>query len=148
MPDPLNPWSRRRTLTAGGGLAAAAALPPHPVAPMTGVDTFQGTRLGPRWGWNHNPDTGRFTVGSGLTPRTATVTGDLYMLRDSSAWIGLKRDGGTTRVAMVDGLTMDDNWNTTGTGTERAGAGFATATPSSAMPPGRWEAASGWHGSS
>ncbi|MEU3889030.1 glycoside hydrolase 43 family protein [Streptomyces sp. NPDC029041] len=46
----------------------------------------------------------------------------LALLRNSSAWIGLKRDGGATRVVMVDGLTMDGNWNTTGTGTERASA--------------------------
>ncbi|MGW7518634.1 glycoside hydrolase family 43 protein [Streptomyces sp. NPDC054796] len=153
-------WPTLQLVNGAWGQSYAAPLPPRPVAPMTGVDTFQGTRLGPRWEWNHNPDTGRFTVGDGLTLRTATVTGDLYaarntlthriqgpastatieldfaqmadgdraglaMLRDSSAWIGLKRDGGTTRVAMVDGLTMDDNWNTTGTGTERAGAGFA-----------------------
>jgi hypothetical protein len=44
------------------------------------------------------------------------------MLRDSSAWIGVKRDGSSTRVVMVNGLTMDGNWNTTGTGTEAAGA--------------------------
>ncbi|MCL3992442.1 glycoside hydrolase family 43 protein [Streptomyces lavenduligriseus] len=46
----------------------------------------------------------------------------LALLRDSSAWIGLKRDGGVTRIAMVGGLTMDTNWNTTGTGTELASA--------------------------
>ncbi|MEV0239945.1 glycoside hydrolase 43 family protein [Streptomyces sp. NPDC050674] len=46
----------------------------------------------------------------------------LALLRNSSAWIGLKRDGGATRVVMVDGLTMDGNWNTTGTGIERASA--------------------------
>ena len=46
----------------------------------------------------------------------------LALLRDSSAWIGLKRDGGATRVVMVTGLTMDGNWNTTGTGTEIASA--------------------------
>lgn len=46
----------------------------------------------------------------------------LALLRDSSAWIGLKRDGGATRVVMVDGLTMDGNGNTTGTGIERASA--------------------------
>ncbi|WP_037836277.1 MULTISPECIES: glycoside hydrolase 43 family protein [unclassified Streptomyces] len=46
----------------------------------------------------------------------------LALLRDSSAWIGLKRDGGTTRLVMVDGLTMDGSWNTTGTGVERASA--------------------------
>ncbi|MEU5083407.1 MULTISPECIES: glycoside hydrolase family 43 protein [Streptomyces] len=46
----------------------------------------------------------------------------LALLRDSSAWIGLKRDGGVTRIARVGGLTMDTNWNTTGTGTELASA--------------------------
>jgi hypothetical protein len=46
----------------------------------------------------------------------------LALLRDSSAWIGVKRDGGATRVVMVTGLTMDTNWNTTGTGYEAASA--------------------------
>lgn len=45
----------------------------------------------------------------------------LALLRDSSAWIGIKRDADTTKVAMVNNLTMDSNWNTTGTGTEVAG---------------------------
>jgi beta-xylosidase len=56
---------------------------------------------------------------------TGLADGDrtgLAMLRDSSAWIGLRRDGSSTRVVMVNGLTMDSNWNTTGTGTEAAGA--------------------------
>jgi beta-xylosidase len=44
------------------------------------------------------------------------------LLRDSSAWIGIKRDNGQSRVVMVNGLTMDGNWNTTGTGTEVASA--------------------------
>jgi beta-xylosidase len=63
---------------------------------------------------------------------TATITLDysamrdgdragLVMLRDSSAWIGIRRDNGVNRVAMVNGLTMDANWNTTGTGAEQAG---------------------------
>jgi beta-xylosidase len=46
----------------------------------------------------------------------------LALLRQSSAWIGIKRDNGTTRVVMTNGLTMDSNWNTTGTGTEAASA--------------------------
>jgi beta-xylosidase len=46
----------------------------------------------------------------------------LAMLRQSSAWIGVKRDNGATRVVMTNGLTMDSNWNTTGTGSEVAGA--------------------------
>ncbi|WP_255945595.1 glycoside hydrolase family 43 protein [Streptomyces odontomachi] len=135
-------------------------LPAHPVTPLIGVDTFDGTSLKPQWEWNHNPDTSKYTVDNGLTLHTATVTGDLYqarntlthriqgptstatitldpsamrdgdraglaLLRDSSAWIGIKRDNGATRVVMVDGLTMDSNWNTTGTGTERASAGVS-----------------------
>ncbi|CAL9437957.1 hypothetical protein SUDANB95_02171 [Actinosynnema sp. ALI-1.44] len=46
----------------------------------------------------------------------------LAMLRQSSAWIGVKRDNGTNRVVMTTGLAMDGNWNTTSTGTEVAGA--------------------------
>jgi beta-xylosidase len=64
---------------------------------------------------------------------TATITLDygamrdgdragLAMLRQTSAWIGIKRDNGANRVVMVNGLTMDANWNTTGLGTEQAGA--------------------------
>ncbi|HET9654735.1 MAG TPA: glycoside hydrolase 43 family protein, partial [Kineosporiaceae bacterium] len=45
----------------------------------------------------------------------------LAMLRDSSAWIGLKRDGTTTRLSMVNNITMDKNWNTASKGTEAAG---------------------------
>ncbi|MDQ0963618.1 beta-xylosidase [Streptomyces sp. B4I13] len=131
--------------------------PPRQVTPMTGVDTFDGPALKPRWEWNHNPDDSKWSVNNGLTLRTATVTNDLYaarntlthriqgptstataeldvsamrdgdraglaLLRDSSAWIGLKRDGGVTRLVMVNGLTMDGNWNTTGTGVEVASA--------------------------
>ncbi|MFG3706072.1 family 43 glycosylhydrolase [Micromonospora sp. NPDC047670] len=46
----------------------------------------------------------------------------LAMLRDTSAWIGVKRDNGTVRVAMTNGLAMGADWNTTGTGTEIASA--------------------------
>ncbi|UED86715.1 glycoside hydrolase family 43 protein [Streptomyces profundus] len=135
------------------------ALPPPPreTRPMTGLDTFAGTALDPRWEWNHNPDTGRFSVDNGLTLTTATVTDDLYaarntlthrvqgptstatieidhsqmtdgdraglaLLRDSSAYLGLLREDGTTRLAMVDDITMDSGWNTVSTGTERATA--------------------------
>ncbi len=131
--------------------------PPRAVKPLTGVDTFAGTTLGPQWEWNHNPDNARWSVNNGLRLQTATVTNDLYaarntlthriqgptstatitldysamrdgdraglaLLRDSSAWIGVKRDNGATRVVMTNGLTMDSNWNTTGTGTEAASA--------------------------
>ena len=45
----------------------------------------------------------------------------LAMLRQSSAWIGVRKDNNSTRVVMTNGLAMDGNWNTTGTGTEAAG---------------------------
>jgi beta-xylosidase len=44
----------------------------------------------------------------------------LALLRDSSAWIGVKRDNGATRLVMDTGLTMDGSWNTTGTGSDQA----------------------------
>ncbi|MEV0646379.1 family 43 glycosylhydrolase [Phytomonospora sp. NPDC050363] len=148
--------------TVGGAWGASYPLPnlaPHPVTPLTGTDTFQGTALRPSWEWNHNPDTARYTVGNGLTLQTATVTNDLYwarntlthripgpnstatveldltgmadgdraglaMLRDSSAWIGVKRDGSATRVVTVAGIEMDAGWNTTNTGYETAGTAF------------------------
>ncbi|WP_344491328.1 family 43 glycosylhydrolase [Nonomuraea monospora] len=46
----------------------------------------------------------------------------LAMLRDQSAWIGVRRDNGVNRVVMTNGLTMNGSWQTTGTGTEAAGA--------------------------
>ena len=46
----------------------------------------------------------------------------LAMLRDQSAWIGVKRDNGVNRVVMTNGLTMNGSWQTTGTGTEAASA--------------------------
>ncbi|MEV4539208.1 family 43 glycosylhydrolase [Asanoa sp. NPDC049518] len=46
----------------------------------------------------------------------------LAMLRDSSAWIGVRRDNGATRVVMTNNLTMNSSWATTSTGTEQAGA--------------------------
>ncbi|SDJ72318.1 Beta-xylosidase [Actinopolyspora mzabensis] len=56
---------------------------------------------------------------------SAMLEGDragLALLRDSSAWIGVDPDGGSNTVAMVDGLTMDGDWNTVSTGTRRAEA--------------------------
>lgn len=55
------------------------------------------------------------------------VTG-LALLRNSSAWIGIEKSGGTTRVVVVSGLTMDSNWNTTSTGTETASATVTAST--------------------
>jgi beta-xylosidase len=56
---------------------------------------------------------------------SAMANGDrsgLAMLRQSSAWIGVVKTNGATRVVMTDGLTMSSSWATTGTGVERASA--------------------------
>jgi len=77
--------------------------------------------------WARNTLTHRIQGPSSTATATLDITamrdGDragLALLRDSSAWIGVKRDGATTRLVMVNGLTMDGNWNTTGKGTEAA----------------------------
>ncbi len=46
----------------------------------------------------------------------------LALLRNSSAWVGVKKVGNTTTLAMVNGVTMDGSWNTTSTGSEAATA--------------------------
>lgn len=58
-------------------------LSARPVASITGVDYFTGSSLGPKWEWNHNPDTSKFSVGNGLVLNTATVTNDLYSARNT-----------------------------------------------------------------
>ncbi|KAG5983899.1 hypothetical protein E4U55_006811 [Claviceps digitariae] len=51
--------------------------------PSSYQDNFQGKSLGPQWEWNHNPVTSAFSVGSGLTLHTATVTNDIYQARNT-----------------------------------------------------------------
>jgi beta-xylosidase len=49
----------------------------------------------------------------------------LAMLRDTSAWIGVKRDGSSYRLIMQNGLTMGTNWVTSSTGSEVASAAIS-----------------------
>jgi beta-xylosidase len=153
-------WPQLQTVNGAWGSSYPSPLPSRPVAPLIGTDTFTASTLSPQWEWNHDPDTSRYSVGSGLRLSAATVTNDLYsarntltrriqgptstatveldystmrdgdraglaMLRQSSAWIGVRRDNGQTRVSMTNGLTMDGSWRTTGTGSEAAGAGIS-----------------------
>lgn len=46
----------------------------------------------------------------------------LAALRDASAWIGVKKANGATRVVMTNGVNMNTSWTTTSRGTEVAGA--------------------------
>ena len=79
-------WPRITTVNGGWGVnypMPNLPAPPRQVKPMTGVDTFDGTKLGPQWEWNHNPDTTKYSVNNGLRLSTATVTNDLYNARNT-----------------------------------------------------------------
>jgi hypothetical protein len=52
----------------------------------------------------------------------------LAMFRQKSAWVGIRKAEGAARVVMTNGLTMDSSWNTTGTGSEVAGAAVSGGT--------------------
>jgi beta-xylosidase len=157
-------WPSVQTVNGGWGSSYAypnVPRPPRTVKSPGGTDTFAGSKLGPEWEWNHNPDTSKFSVNNGLTLQAATVTSDLYsarntlthrilgptstattelnfgsmrdgdragmvLLRDSSAWIGIRKDGSTTRLSMTTGLTMSSSWATTGTGYEAAGVNLTS----------------------
>ena len=56
---------------------------PHPLRPATGVEAFEGTALGQEWEWNHNPDNSKWSLEHGLSLKTATITNDLYMARNT-----------------------------------------------------------------
>ncbi|TRM65535.1 glycosyl hydrolase [Schizophyllum amplum] len=146
-----------------GAVSASYGDPVAQVAvpALTGTDTFK--ELGPRWEWNHNPDTSAYSVGDGLTLGTVTVTDDLYsarntltqrtlgpdstatielnyagmadgdraglaILRDQSAWVGVKKDSGKFSVNMVDDITMDASWDTNSTGTTVESASISGGT--------------------
>ncbi|KAH7053064.1 Arabinanase/levansucrase/invertase [Macrophomina phaseolina] len=46
----------------------------------------------------------------------------LSLFRDQSAWIGIIKDAGATKIAVWDDITMDSSWNTNSTGSEVASA--------------------------
>ncbi len=49
----------------------------------------------------------------------------LALLRNSSAWVGVKKSGSATTLVMVNGITMDNSWNTSSTGSEAASAALS-----------------------
>ncbi|KAH8799164.1 arabinoxylan hydrolase [Xylogone sp. PMI_703] len=55
------------------------------IPPPTGKDFFHGPILGPQWEWNHNPDPESygFAPGGGLIMKTATVTDNLFLARNT-----------------------------------------------------------------
>ncbi|GAA0529567.1 beta-xylosidase [Rhizomicrobium palustre] len=46
-------------------------------------DRFAAKELGPEWEWNHNPDNTKWSAGDGLVLKTATVTDDIYLARNT-----------------------------------------------------------------
>ena len=73
---PNNTWSASYPMP---DIAASS----HKIPSHTGTDNFKGSKLGPEWEWNHNPDNSSWSVGHGLTLKAATVTDDLYSARDT-----------------------------------------------------------------
>ncbi|KAL2866111.1 glycosyl hydrolase [Aspergillus lucknowensis] len=76
-------WPVITTVNSGWGSNYPFPLPESPVNPTTGTDKFPGTKLGPAWEWNHNPDTSAFSVDDGLTLSAGTVTDDIYSARNT-----------------------------------------------------------------
>ncbi|OJD28651.1 xylosidase [Diplodia corticola] len=71
---------------------------------------------------------GPASVGTIVMDYSSMTDGDragLSLFRDQSAWIGIVKDDGATKVAMWEGITMDSSWNTNSTGTEVASAGIS-----------------------
>jgi len=69
-----------------GAWADSYPLPVNTVAPAGKpgfLDTFRSAQLSPEWEWNHNPDNAKWQAGHGLKLKTATVTDDLYMARNT-----------------------------------------------------------------
>jgi hypothetical protein len=85
LSDLARPAVVRLVGRAWGTSYPSPVLPPpfRQVTPLTGVDTFDGTTVKPKEDWNHTPDNGKWSVNNGLTPRTATVTNDLYWARNT-----------------------------------------------------------------
>lgn len=71
------------TVNGGWGSSYPYPITQHTLPSLTGTDNFSGTSLSAQWEWNHNPDTTKFSVNSGLRLYTATVTTDLYQARNT-----------------------------------------------------------------
>lgn len=149
--------------TVNGGWSSTYPYPAtrKEVASTIGTDRFTSSSLSHVWEWNHNPDTSKFSVGSGLKLSTATVTVDIYsarntltrrihggqgtgtleldftnladgdraglaLFRDSSAWIGVSRDGSAITLRYVNGITMNTDWTTKATGATAASTSIST----------------------
>jgi beta-xylosidase len=67
------------------------------VKPLIGTDNFSTESLAPQWSWNHNPDSTKWSTGSGLTLQTATVTDDLFSARNTL----VRRTVGPTSTATI-----------------------------------------------
>ena len=69
------------------------------------------------------------TIQLDITNMTDGDVAGLSLLRDKSAYVAVKKSGGTSKVSMVSGLTMNtSNWDTTSTGTESASSPISGTT--------------------
>ena len=81
---------------------------PKPLSPFTGTDRFQGSKLGPSWEWNFNPDTSKYKVDDGLTMQTATVTSDIYKANNTLTHRVYGKSGNGTVEIDVGGMADGD----------------------------------------
>jgi beta-xylosidase len=58
-------------------------LPRRDVEEVEGKIDFSGSNLPARFEWNHNPDNDKWSIGTGLTLHTATVTDDFFVARNT-----------------------------------------------------------------
>ncbi|THY99151.1 Arabinanase/levansucrase/invertase, partial [Aureobasidium pullulans] len=100
------------SLKATNGFAIENPYPviPVPVKSATGTDTFSSGKLGPRWEWNHNPDTSKFSfaAGGGLVLKTASVTKDLYHAKNTLTHRILGPDSTATIQLDISQMTSTD----------------------------------------
>jgi beta-xylosidase len=101
------------SLKQANGFAIANTYPvtPVPVKSTTGIDSFTGSKLGPQWEWNHNPDTTKssFASGGGLVLKTSSVTKDLYHAKNTLTHRILGPDSTATIALDISKMSSGDN---------------------------------------
>jgi beta-xylosidase len=77
-------WPTARLVNGQWGKQYPYPLTPRAVKSVVGTDTFNGTKLGPQYEWNHNPDPSAYSfTADGLQLRTATVTNNFFSARNT-----------------------------------------------------------------
>ncbi|ORY12458.1 glycosyl hydrolase [Clohesyomyces aquaticus] len=146
---PSDGWPTVHTVNGAWSKQYPYPLTPHAVKSIVGTDNFAS--LGPQYEWNHNAGPSAWSItANGLELRTATVTDDFFMARntlthrilgpsstatikidyskmaDGDRWVGVARDGSSFKVLMTNNISMNSNgWKTDNKGTQIASASIS-----------------------